>query len=124
MLRASVCSVAVLALFVGVLAADDKDKQDNKAKKGEQATITKVDAKNHTLTVKMKDKTGKQVERTFKLTEEVQMFDDNGKTIRAADIDVFRSGDYVLIVEREGKLREVHKDKGAKKSDQKKPGEG
>lgn len=25
MLRASVCSVAVLALFVGVLAADDKD---------------------------------------------------------------------------------------------------
>jgi hypothetical protein len=116
MLRAFLCSVAVLALFLGGALADEKGKQDNKNRdKGQQATITKVDVQNGTITIKMKDKDGKEVERTFNLTEEVQMFDDNGKTIRLADIDIFRSGDYVLVVEREGKLREIHKDKGVKK---------
>ncbi len=114
MLRASLWSVAFLFLFAGILLAQQaKDKQKNtKAHKDQQkATITKVDAKKGTVTVRMKDKTGKEVERTFDLTGEVMLYDDNGKTVRVADIDIFRSGDYVLIVEREGKLKEMHKEK-------------
>jgi uncharacterized protein YigE (DUF2233 family) len=80
------------------------------AKKGHkhEATITKVDAKNGTVTVKMKDKNGKDATKTFKLTEEVRMWDDAG---RAVAIDVFQSGNDVLIVEAEGKLREIRKQK-------------
>jgi hypothetical protein len=121
MLRASLCSMTALVLLAGAALAVDA-KKDDKDKKGEKACITKVDAKNGTVTVKMKDKDGKETERKFTLTGEEHMFDDNGKTIHMADIDVFRSGDYVLIVERDGKLREMRKDKDAKKPDSNKSG--
>jgi hypothetical protein len=114
MLRASLWSVAFLFLFAGILLAQqakDKPKNTKDNKDQQKATITKVDAKKGTVTVRMKDKTGKEVERTFDLTGEVMLYDDNGKTVRVADIDIFRSGDYVLIVEREGKLKEMHKEK-------------
>ncbi|HLW65561.1 MAG TPA: hypothetical protein VKS79_09605 [Gemmataceae bacterium] len=121
MLRASFCSLAVLFVFtLGAVRADDT--KNSKDKKETKATITKVDPKAGTITVKMKDKEGKETERTFKLESEVQMFDDNGKAIRAADISVFRSGEYVLFVEREGKIPEIHKDRNGNK-DQKKPGD-
>ncbi len=76
------------------------------AQKGQQATITKVDAKNGTVTVKMKDKTGKETEKTFKLEGDIRYFDSTGKAVA---IDFFRSGDYVLVVEAEGNLKELHK---------------
>jgi hypothetical protein len=118
MLRASFCSLAVLFVFtLGAVRADDT--KDSTDKKETKATITKIDSKNGTITVKMKDKEGKETERTFKLETEVQMFDDNGKSIRAADIGIFRSGEYVLVVEREGKIPEIHKSK----LDLKKPGD-
>jgi hypothetical protein len=126
MRRASLWSVALLFLFAGVLVAQqDKDKQKNtKDNKDQQkATITKVDAKKGTVTVRMKDKDGKEVERTFDLTGEVMLYDDNGKTDRAADIDIFRSGDYVLILEREGKLKEMHKEKKTGDKDKSTTGE-
>lgn len=113
--------MTVLVLLAGsALAADNK--KDDKDKKGEKAHIVKVDAKNGTVTVKMKDKDGKETEKKFTLTGEEQIFDDNGKTVRMADIDVFRSGDYVLIVERDGKLREMHKQKESKKPESNKSG--
>jgi uncharacterized protein YigE (DUF2233 family) len=116
------CSAAVLAFLVCGLLAADKDNDAAKNKSGQHATITKVDAKNGTVTVRMKDHNGKEVKKTFHLTGEVQMFDDNGKVLRATDLDFFRSGDYVLVVEREGKLREIHKEKHATTgTDQKKP---
>jgi hypothetical protein len=121
MLRIALCSVAVMALFLGTLVADNKDNKDNKNKQGQHATITKVDSKAGTVTVKMKDKAGKESERTFKLTGEVRMFDDNGKNVRLTDIDIFRSGDYVLVVERDGKLQEIHKEKGGKTPSSTKP---
>jgi hypothetical protein len=107
MLRAVVGSVAVLAVCAGsLLAADDQNKATKDHAK--KATITKVDSKNGTITVRMPDKNGKETERTFRLTEDVRMVDSNG---RVAAIDVFQSGDEVLVVEEEGRLREIHKSK-------------
>ncbi len=109
MLRTALCSILMFAL-VGFVAAAEKDAKDAKDKtnKGQKATITKVDAKNHSVTVKMKDKDGKEVEKTFKLTEDIRYLDSTGKV---AAIDVFRSGDEVLVVEEEGHLKEMHKAK-------------
>jgi hypothetical protein len=100
--------VAVLTIFaIGMARADDtKDKARTKDKHRTKATITKVDAKNGTITVKMKGKKGKEVEKTFKLTEDIVYLDSTG---RAARIDIFQSGDDVLIMEREGKLKELRK---------------
>lgn len=122
LLRVTLCALATLALSVGGLRADDqKSKTD---KKGKEATITKVDPQNHTITVRMKDKSGKETKRTFKLAEDVRYFDSTG---RAAAIDVFRSGDLVLVVEEEGRLKEIHKHDKSKSpppGDNKKPGGG
>jgi hypothetical protein len=129
MLRALLCSTAVLALCVGgALAQATKDNKDNKNKnkgKQAQATITKVDAKNGTVTVRMKNKEGKEETRTFKLTEDIRYFDSTG---RVAAIDIFRSGDEVLVVEERGQLKEMKKpakNSGGKSgagSTEKKPG--
>jgi len=87
----------------------------NKSKNGQKATITNVDAKNHTVTVKMKDKSGKEVDRTFSLTGDVRYMDSTGKV---AAIDFFRSGDYVLVVEEEGQLKEIHKSSATENKNQ------
>ncbi len=123
MLRTVLCSVLVLA-FTGFVMADDKnakDKDKDNTNKGQKATITKVDAKNHTVTVKMKDKDGKDVEKTFKLTEDIRYLDSTGKV---AAVDIFRSGDDVLVVEEQGQLKEMHKAKSGDKDkkDEKKSG--
>jgi len=126
MLRRFVGSMAVLCLCVGLtLAADKKDTtatKDTKGakdKKGQKATITKVDRKNRTVTVRMPGKDGKSETRTFRLTEEVRMLDSTG---RAVAIDVFQSGDEVLVFEAEGKLKELHKNKGGKTGAKEKSG--
>ncbi len=129
MLRTFLSSVVLLLIVSVCVTAEEKNKEkkDNKDKKKAEATITKVDAKKGTVTVKMKNKEGKEVEKTFQLTEEVRMFDSTGK---AAAIDVFQSGNNVLVVEAEGKLKEMHKAKkgenpgkstGEKKPEEKKP---
>jgi Cu/Ag efflux protein CusF len=107
MFRAMVGSVAVAFLVVCLAAADEKKGKDaDKNKQGNKATITKVDPKAGTVTVRMKDATGKEVERTFKLTEDIQYLDSTGKVAR---IDVFQSGDEVLIIEAEGRLKQMKK---------------
>src|SRR5215469_14039088 len=105
MLRLFISSVVVLAFSVGFLMADDKNFKDNKAKHTQKATITKVDKSTGTVTVRMKDKNGKDVEKTFKLAEDIRYFDSTGKV---AAVDVFQSGNDVLVVEEEGHLRELH----------------
>jgi hypothetical protein len=111
MLRAMLCSAAVLALCVGGAFAqatkDTKDTNKNKnTGKHAQATITKVDAKNGTVTVRMKNKEGKEETRTFKLAEDIRYLDSTG---RVAAIDIFRSGDEVLVIEERGRLKEMKK---------------
>ncbi len=85
-----------------------------------EATITKVDSKNHTVTVQMKDKNGKEVEKTFTLTGESRYLDSTG---REAAMDVFQSGNEVLVVEEEGRLVQMQqkgKTSGENKSNEKK----
>lgn len=125
MLRTALCSVAALVLCAGLLRADDKSaKSDNKNDKKHEATIVKVDKATGNLTVRMKDENGKEKEKTFKLTEDLRMWDSEG---RVATIDFFRSGNEVLVVEREGKLVEMKPHRKGEKENastpEKKPGE-
>ena len=110
MLRKLLSPMAILSVCVASLAAAEDKKDTKKGSEPSQATITKVDAKAGTITVKMKDKEGKEVERNFKLTEDIRYFDSTG---RAAAIDVFQSGNDILVIEQEGKLKELHKVKNA-----------
>jgi transcriptional accessory protein Tex/SPT6 len=105
MVRALLGSV-VLVLCVGFLSAEDTKK--DKTGKYTKAKITKVDTKNKTVTVQMKNKDGKSVQKKFNLTEEVRMLDSNGRIVA---IDVFQSDDDVLILEADGKLKEIKKPK-------------
>lgn len=103
MLRSLLC-VALAFFLVGTVRADDQNtKKDQK-----KATITKVDPQKQTITVRMKNDEGKDVDKTFTLTEDVRMFDDTGKVVA---IDFFQSGNDVLVIEREGKLVELKKDR-------------
>jgi len=79
-------------------------------KESDEATITKFDPRAGTLTLKMKDQDGKEVEKVFRLTEDAEYLDSTG---RVAKLEVFRSGDQVLVIEGEGKIT------GLKKSDKK-----
>jgi hypothetical protein len=90
-----------------VVYAEKDGKITDLKKTHAEATITKVDAKKGTVTVKMTDENGKQVEKTFMLTETSEYVDSTG---RVAAIDVFQSGDYVLFVEEDGKIKELRKD--------------
>jgi 3-dehydroquinate synthase class II len=100
----ALCSAATLVLCVGLIRADDKSTKDIKNGKKYHATITKVDAKNGTITVRMKDKNGKEEERMFQLAENIRYFDSDG---HAATVDLFRSGNEVLVIEQEGKLVQI-----------------
>jgi hypothetical protein len=123
MLRSLICSLTILGLCASVTLADDakKDKTEpakqDKSKPGKkpstQAKITKIDPKAHTVTVKMKDKTGKSTEKTFKLTEEVRYMDSTGRVVAA---DFFRNGNQVLVIEEEGQLKEMKQAKPHKKT--------
>ena len=113
MMRLFLAGLMGLALSLGTAAADDTKAPSTKdTGKKHEATITKIDTKNHTLTVKMKDKDGKDKEKEFKLTETVRYLDSTGKAIA---IDVFKSGDEVLVLEADEQLKEVHKKKSDKK---------
>ena len=97
MFRRVLCSVMLLAVCVGC-----NGKIGNKAK---EATITKVDAKKGTVTVKMQID-GKEVEKTFKLAENLEYMDSTGKVATA---DIFTSGDMVVIFESEGMVTKMKK---------------
>ncbi len=117
MLRSLLSSLTVLGLCVALtMAADDKSRTDKTNadktatektdKHHKEAKIVKVDQKKGTVTLRFKDKTGKEMEKTFKLAEDIRYMDSTG---RVAAIDVFTAGDYVLFIEREGKIHEMKK---------------
>jgi hypothetical protein len=93
-------SLVVLGGAVGFTAAEDK--ADPKAK---PAKLTKLDAKKGTATVTMKAD-GKDVERTFKLADDIEYMDSTGKVATA---DIFTSGDTVVLVESEGQICKMRK---------------
>jgi len=84
----------------------EKDDKIVKIRKEAQAKITKVDAKAGTITVKTKDKSGKDVEKTFRLVEDSEYIDSNGNV---AVLDVFRSGDEILFIEADGTIESLKK---------------
>jgi len=100
--------------------AADKDRDQNKDQS--RATIVDVDRDKGSITVRMKDAQGKDVERTFRLTGNIRYFDSAGNV---AAVKIFRSGDQVLIIEREGNLHELRHSRDQKRFDadkQDKPG--
>jgi hypothetical protein len=84
----------------------EKTGKITEVRKHATATITRVDPAKGTVTVKMKDKDGKETERTFRLVEDAEYLDSTG---RAATLDVFRSGDEVLFIESEGNIKALKK---------------
>jgi Ca2+-binding EF-hand superfamily protein len=96
----------LLSLLTGGVAADDKEKKDKDSPKPSPVVITKVDAKKGEITVKYTDAKGKEQEKTFQLSKDVRIFDETG---RVATIDVFQAGHDALVLESEGKLREVRR---------------
>jgi hypothetical protein len=114
MLRTVFGSFLAVAILAGGALGDDtksgkqKEEQERLKKEGKKATITKVDPKHGTVEVKMKNDKGKEVNKTFHLTRDIFYFDSTGRVV---DIDVFRSGDDILVVEREGKLHAMQQDK-------------
>ncbi|HXG12822.1 MAG TPA: hypothetical protein VNK04_23895 [Gemmataceae bacterium] len=115
MLR-TLSSAAIVALLVSglALAQEKQPRQQDKDRPGAAgrptpATITKVDPVKNTITLRMKDNTGKETEKTFELKGDVKLFDEAGKVIT---IDAYRVGNQVLVIEREGRILELRKDKG------------
>jgi Ca2+-binding EF-hand superfamily protein len=99
-------ALPVAVLLVGNAFADDKDKKDKENPKPTTVTITKVDAKKGEITVKYTDEKGKEQQKTYQLTKDVKIVDESGKVV---GIDVFESGNDALVIETEGKLRELRR---------------
>ncbi len=98
-LQGHLWAVIGLMFFVCGLRTGD---QDNKPQRGE---ISKVDSGGAgTLTVKMRDKDGKEIEKTFKLIRETKLYGADGK---ATEFNVFRAGDQVVLLSRQGDLTEL-----------------
>jgi len=106
MSRFLLAAFTAATLLSGSLLADEKDKQDGRSPRHTPVTITKIDAKKGEITVKFTDDKGKEQEKTFELTRDVKLFDETGRVVA---IDVFESGSDALILEAEGKLRELRR---------------
>ena len=68
-----------------------------------------MDAKTNNITLKWKDKNGKDEEHPFDLTKDVKLTDENGKTLQA---DSLKEGQQVRITENNGKLTALQVEKG------------
>jgi hypothetical protein len=101
---------------VRITEKDGKIAELKECTKQTQATITKVDTEKGEITVTMKDSDGKKTEKVFSLIEEAEYVDSTGEV---DTVDIFRSGDEVLIIESDGQLSELKQDPKQKKSGEK-----
>jgi hypothetical protein len=107
MRRMTFCTLALLALFtVGMAKGEDSKKKTAIDKHHNKATIVKVDAKQSTVTFKMKDPKGKVAEKTIPLTLGAAYLNSDGT---AAKLDAFQPGDHVRFTEEDGKILEMKK---------------
>ena len=106
MFRSMLVSFVMLGVFAAFANANE-DKTAAKAtdKKAKEAKVVKVDPKKSTVTVTMQVD-GKEVQKTFKLADNIEYADSTGKV---AVIDIFTSGDTVLMVEEEGTISKLKK---------------
>jgi hypothetical protein len=108
MWRAATGATAVLFLCFGPLSAADEQQT--------RGTLVGVDVNKGTVTVKIGGKEGREIEKTFQLGDRFQATDEAGKAI---SIRVFRPGDVVRFKERDGKLRELRRERRARRLDRK-----
>jgi Ca2+-binding EF-hand superfamily protein len=102
MARLFLAALTVGVLLTGPLAGDEKDTKSPQV----VVTIVKVDAKKGEITVKYAEPKGKEVEKTYRLTEDVRLLDETGRVVK---VDVFQAGGAALVVETEGKLKELRR---------------
>ena len=108
MWRAATGAAAVFFLCLSPLSAADE--------RPTRGTLVGVDVTRGTVTVKIGDREGKEVEKTFRLGDRFQATDEAGK---AVSIRIFRPGDIVRFTERDGKLRELRREKRAQRLERK-----
>jgi len=105
--RSLPAALTVLVLLAGtMLAADNPQKKNQNNAKPENVTVTRVDAAKGEITVRYTDAQGKAREKTFQLTKDVRLLDETGRVVNLA---VFESGSTALVIESEGKLRELRR---------------
>ncbi len=106
MFRSMLVSLGMLGIFVSVSFSNVEQTATKETdKKAKEATIVKIDGKKNTVQVSMKVD-GKDVEKTFKLADNIEYADSTGKV---AVIDIFTSGDMVLFVEEDGTVSKLKK---------------
>lgn len=111
MIRGSICALVALSLVpLGLAKADDATKKNEKEKHSMQATITKVDAQNDTVSIKSTDKNGKQEEKTLHLAKDAKYVDAAGKDVK---LDAFKKGDDVCVIQKNDKVTELKKHREA-----------
>jgi Ca2+-binding EF-hand superfamily protein len=107
MSRILLATVPVAALLVAnLLAADEQNHKTKQRPRHVPATLSKVDRAKGEITLKYPDAAGKEHEKTFRLTEDVRILDETG---RVAALDVFESGNEALILEEQGRLKELRR---------------
>ena len=99
MLRMFCYSLLLAALPVAIArGAETKKDKDFKSM---HVTISKIDSKNHTLSVKTMDENGKEHEQSLQLSNDVKYLNSAGKDAKA---DSFKTGDDVCVMEKDGKV--------------------
>ena len=106
MRRAATGAATVLFFCLSPLFAADE--------RPTKGTLVGVDVCKGTVTVKVGDREGKEIEKTFRLGDRFQATDEAGK---AVSIRIFRPGDVVRFKERDGKLRELRRERRARRLD-------
>ena len=92
--------------YISRLVLVESEGRITKLKKNDkEAKITSIDAKKHTATVKLKAD-GKDVEKTFKLADDIEYADSTGKVATA---EIFTAGDEVVVVECDGQITKMKK---------------
>ena len=82
MTRPFLTALTVMLVLVGsVCAADDKAKQDKDGARSTNVTVTNIDARKGTITVKYTDDQGKPQEKTFHLSQDVRLLDETGRVV-------------------------------------------
>jgi len=95
---------AVLVLTASHTPAEEKKAPAKDAAKSVAVTVVSVDAKKGEIVLKYADAQGKGQEKTFRLTDDIRFLDETGRVVK---LDVFRAGQDALVVESEGKLKEL-----------------
>jgi len=107
MVRTILCSVAGFALTLSSLAAAETKGASAKGKTEIHATFVKADLAKHTVVFKVKDKAGKEVERTLSMAKDAKILgeDNKAETLEqfASNIGKEKDKSILIVEDKEGK---------------------